>query len=295
MCLKYPWRYRTCFLTNTLEFAMDSPIPRSYLFVPGNRPERFSKACSAGADAVIIDLEDAVPAAEKGPARSDIAAWLSASQPVLIRINSADSQWFHDDLELCKMPGVAGIILPKAERLDDILQVRSVGDSITVLPLIETARGFANAGELAHAPGVQRLLFGSIDFQLDLGINGDDEELLYFRSQLVLLSRLAGLQAPVDGVTTAIDDAGQLRAETLRARRLGFGGKLCIHPKQVGPVNQHFSPSEDEIAWAKRVLDAAAAANGAAVALDGKMIDRPVILKAQEIADEAARRTTSRG
>jgi citrate lyase subunit beta/citryl-CoA lyase len=274
---------------------MDSPIPRSYLFVPGNRPERFSKACSAGADAVIIDLEDAVPAAEKGPARSDIAAWLSASQPVLIRINSADSQWFHDDLELCKMPGVAGIVLPKAERLDDILQVRSVGDSIIVLPLIETARGFANAGELAHAPGVQRLLFGSIDFQLDLGINGDDEELLYFRSQLVLLSRLAGLQAPVDGVTTAIDDAGQLRAETLRARRLGFGGKLCIHPKQVGPVNQHFSPSEDEIAWAKRVLDAAAAANGAAVALDGKMIDRPVILKAQEIADEAARRTTSRG
>lgn len=286
---------------------MDSPIPRSYLFVPGNRPERFSKACSAGADAVIIDLEDAVPAAEKAPARSDIAAWLSVSQPVLqpasqpvsqpvlIRINSSDSRWFNDDLELCKLPGVAGIVLPKAEQLDDILQARSVGDSIAVLPLIETARGFANAGELARAPGVQRLMFGSIDFQLDLGINGDDDELLYFRSQLVLLSRLAGLQAPVDGVTTAIDDAGQLRAETLRARRLGFGGKLCIHPKQVGPVNQHFSPTEDEIAWAKRVLDAAAAANGAAVALDGKMIDRPVILKAREIAGEAARRAPSGG
>lgn len=286
---------------------MDSPIPRSYLFVPGNRPERFSKACSAGADAVIIDLEDAVPATEKAPARSDIAAWLSASQPVsqpvsqpisqpvLIRINSSDSRWFNDDLELCKLPGVAGIVLPKAEQLDDILQARSVGDSIAVLPLIETARGFANAGELARAPGVQRLMFGSIDFQLDLGINGDDDELLYFRSQLVLLSRLAGLQAPVDGVTTAIDDAGQLRAETLRARRLGFGGKLCIHPKQVGPVNQHFSPTEDEIAWAKRVLHAAAAANGAAVALDGKMIDRPVILKAREIAGEAARRAPSGG
>jgi citrate lyase subunit beta/citryl-CoA lyase len=267
-------------------------IPRSYLFVPGNRPERFSKACSAGADAVIVDLEDAVPAAEKNAARMAVAAWLSPQQPVVIRINSADTEWFRDDLELCRMPGVCGVVLPKAERVDDIRAIESGGAS-AVLPLIETAAGFANAGVLAKAPNVQRLLFGSIDFQLDLGIRGDDDELLYFRSQLVLLSRLAGIQAPVDGVTTAIDDAEQLRADTLRARSLGFGAKLCIHPKQVAPVNRHFSPSEEEIAWARRVLEAAARSEGAAVAIDGKMIDRPVILKAQEIAREAERRASS--
>jgi citrate lyase subunit beta/citryl-CoA lyase len=262
-------------------------VPRSYLFVPGNRPERFSKACLAGADAVIIDLEDAVPPSEKSAARSSVAAWVSPAQPVLIRINSADTEWFHDDLELGKLPGVCGIVLPKAERVEDLLLA---GKSTTVIPLIETAAGFANAGELARTPRVQRLMFGSIDFQLDLGIEGEEDALLYFRSKLVLLSRLAAIMAPVDGVTTAIDDTEQLRADTLRARRLGFGGKLCIHPKQVGPVNQYFSPGEDEIAWSKRVLAAAASAGGAAIAVDGKMVDRPIILKAEAIAAEALRR-----
>jgi citrate lyase subunit beta / citryl-CoA lyase len=125
---------------------------------------------------------------------------------------------------------------------------------------------------------------------MDLGIDGEGEELLYFRSQLVLVSRLAGIQPPVDGPCTALDDAAQLSADTLRARRLGFGGKLCIHPKQVAPVNAAFAPSPEELAWAKRVLAAAAASDGAAVALDGKMVDRPVILKAEQIVRESARR-----
>jgi citrate lyase subunit beta/citryl-CoA lyase len=271
---------------------MALPVARSYLFVPGNRPERFSKACSTGADAVIVDLEDAVPAAEKNAARSAVAAWLSPQQPVVVRINSVDTEWFRDDLELCRLPGVCGVVLPKAERVDDIRAIESAGGTAPVLPLIETAAGFANAGVLAKLPQVQRLLFGTIDFQLDLGIRGDDDELLYFRSKLVLLSRLAGIQAPVDGVTTAIDDPEQLRADTLRARRLGFGAKLCIHPKQVVPVNRHFSPSEEETAWARRVLEAAARAEGAAVAVDGKMVDRPVILKAQEIVQESERRAS---
>jgi citrate lyase subunit beta/citryl-CoA lyase len=272
---------------------MTVPNTRSYLFVPGNRPERFSKACAAGADAVIVDLEDAVPPNEKEAARSAVAAWLSPAQPVLLRINSADTDWFRKDLELCAMPGVAGVVLPKAEREDDIALINAVCATPHVFPLIETAAGFANAGVLAKAQNVQRLMFGSIDFQLDLGISGDEQELLYFRSQLVLLSRLAGIQPPVDGVTTAIDDAEQLRQDTQRARRLGFGAKLCIHPKQVSAVNLHFSPTEEEIAWARRVLAAAASANGAAVALDGKMIDRPVILKAEEIARDAERRRLS--
>jgi citrate lyase subunit beta / citryl-CoA lyase len=269
-----------------------SLVARSYLFVPGNRPERFAKACAAGADAVIVDLEDAVPPAEKAAARAAVAAWLAPERPVLIRINSAASEWFNDDLALCGEPGVAGVVFPKAERGEHLAQICArAGADTPVLPLIETAQGFCNALALAEANGVQRLLFGSIDFQVDLGIDGDAEELLYFRSQLVLLSRLAGIQAPVDGVTTDIDDSERLRAESLRARRMGFGGKLCIHPKQIAHVNACFDPSTDEIAWARRVVRAAQAAGGAAVAVDGKMIDRPVLLKAQAILREAQRKS----
>jgi citrate lyase subunit beta/citryl-CoA lyase len=154
-----------------------------------------------------------------------------------------------------------------------------------ILPLIETAQGFAGAQALARVEGVQRLVFGSIDFQLDLAIPGDDDALLFFRSQLVLVSRLANVAAPVDGVTTALDDETELERAAQRARRLGFGAKLCIHPRQVDVVNRCFAPGEDEIVWARRVLDAAARAGGAAVALDGRMIDRPVILRAQAIVD----------
>lgn len=268
---------------------MQSSIARSYLFVPGNRPERFAKACASGADAVIVDLEDAVAPADKDAARATVAAWLSPEHPVLLRINGADTPWFKDDLALCGVPGIAAVVLPKAEHADQIALVSAAASGIPVLPLIETAQGFWNALSLAQARPVQRLIFGAIDFQLDMGIDGDDLELFYFRSQLVLLSRIAGILAPVDGVTTAIDDAALIEMETQRARRLGFRGKLCIHPKQVGLVNRCFSPSEESIAWAKRVLAEAEAAQGAAVALDGKMIDLPVIRKAQEIADEAAR------
>ncbi|MEJ7667413.1 MAG: CoA ester lyase [Casimicrobiaceae bacterium] len=267
---------------------MHARPPRSYLFAPGHRPDRFAKACAAGADAVLIDLEDAVPASEKVGARAALAAWLSPAQPVFVRINGVDTDWFRDDLALCSAAGIAGIVVPKAERADDILTVAAhSGATTAILPLIETARGFANALTLAQAPPVRRLLFGNMDFGVDLGISGDDEELLYFRSQLVLVSRLAGIAAPVDGVTTAIDDPAGLRADTLRARRLGFGGKLCIHPKQVGPVNECFRPSAADVLWAKRVLEAASAANYAAVALDGKMIDRPVILRARAIVNES--------
>ena len=266
---------------------MPARIARSYLFVPGNRPERFDKACAAGADAIIVDLEDAVPPAEKAAARAAVARWMSPAQPVLVRINAAGTEWFAADLELCRSPGVAGVMLPKAERIEDVLAVARAAGDRTVLPLIETAVGFQHAQVIAKTQGVQRLAFGSIDFQLDLGIDGEGEELLHFRSHLVLVSRIAGVQPPVDGVSTALDDPERLRADTLRARRLGFGAKLCIHPKQVAIVNACFRPSADEIAWARRVLEAAGAAHGAAVAVDGKMVDLPVIRKAQEIVASA--------
>jgi len=252
--------------------------PRSYLFVPGNRPDRFPKALASGADAVIIDLEDAVPPAERITARRAVRAFISPDHPVFIRVNGATTEWFRDDIALASLPGVAGSVLPKAERAEDIAQIGG-----TVLAIIETARGFANASAIAQSRNVARLMFGSIDFQLDLGIHGEGEELLYFRSQLVLISRLAGLPAPVDGVTTAFDTPHLVQSDAMRARRLGFGGKLCIHPKQIATVNNCFGPTAEEYAWAKRVVEAVAKTGGEAISLDGEMIDRPVIARAQAI------------
>ena len=143
---------------------------------------------------------------------------------------------------------------------------------------------------LISAAGVQRLAFGSIDFQLDTGISGDGDELLLFRSQMVLMSRVAGLAPPVDGVSTSISDAQAVMDEAQRARRLGFGAKLCIHPAQVDAVNRSFSPSPADIEWAQRVLAAAASAtstSGSAFAVDGKMVDKPVILRAEAILRQA--------
>jgi citrate lyase subunit beta/citryl-CoA lyase len=158
-----------------------------------------------------------------------------------------------------------------------------------ILPLIETPRGYASVAALCETEHVQRVVFGTIDFQLAMGISGENDELLYFRSGLVLASRVACIQSPVDGVSVEIDDAARVRQDTLRGKRLGFGAKLCIHPKQVALVADVFRPTGDEIDWAHRIVAAAKAANGAAVAVDGKMVDRPVILKAEEIVREAMR------
>jgi citrate lyase subunit beta / citryl-CoA lyase len=263
---------------------MHSFNPRSYLFVPGNRPDRFAKACAAGADAVVLDLEDSVAPADKEKARSAVAEWLTAAQPVMVRVNTSDSAWFRDDLSLGGRPGIAGVLLPKAERVEEIrLVTEKFGPGTPILPQIETARGFRNAPALAGAAQVRHLLFGSIDFQLDLGMTADEEELLHFRSQIVLDSRLAGIEPPVDGVTTDIYDTERVRADTLRARRLGFSGKMCIHPKQVPVVNECFAPTAEEEAWARRVVEASAGAPGAAISVDGKMVDRPVLARAEVI------------
>ncbi len=256
----------------------------SYLFVPGNRPERFAKAWDSGAHAVIVDLEDAVAPQDKSAARDACAAALSGQRPVIVRINGADTEWFRDDVEMSRAVGVAAVMVPKAERVEELAWVTSrVGAAVPLLPLIETAQGIWNVIDIARHPDVQRLAFGAIDFQVDLGIDGDGDELLHFRSQMVLASRVAGIMPPVDGVTTALDDQECLQADTIRARRLGFGGQLCIHPRQVALVNACFRPGDEEANWARRVLQLAASANGAAVSVDGKMVDKPVILRAQAI------------
>ena len=257
--------------------------PRSYLFVPGNRPERFDKALASGADAVIVDLEDAVPPEQKDAARTTVAGWLNAARPVVLRINATDTPWFAADVGLCQRPGVAAVMLAKSERAAD---VALLGAAVPVIPLIESAAGFEHLRAIAAAPGVQRLAFGAIDFQLDLNMRATFGELLHFRSELVLASRLARIAAPIDSPSTSIDDMAEVEADAQAGRRLGFGAKLCIHPRQLAAVNRSFSPSAGEIAWAERVLAAAAASQGAAVALDGKMIDKPVILRAQGILAE---------
>lgn len=258
---------------------------RSYLFVPGNRPDRYAKACASAAHAVIVDLEDAVAPGEKAHAREALAQWLAPQRRVLVRVNAPGSEWFADDLRLCAHPAVRGVVLPKVERAEEVDAVTEGSGARPVFPLIESARGLWNALAIAQVRNVQALLFGALDFQADVGATDDD--LVHARSQLVLVARVAGITPPVDGVTQAIADQAALRRDCARARALGFGGKLCIHPGQVDVVNQCFAPSADELAWARRVVDAFEASSGNAASLEGRMIDRPVLLKAQAILAEA--------
>jgi citrate lyase subunit beta/citryl-CoA lyase len=273
-----------------------SPFIHSYLFVPGNRPDRFAKACSAGAHAVIIDLEDSVAPADKSVARDALANWLDSEEalankvPILVRVNCVNSGCFGDDLQACRRPGVAGIVVPKAERVND---VSAASTGAPVYPLIETMLGFSRITELAAAPRVSRLLFGTLDFKLDMGIDGDRDELLFFRSKIVLASRMAGLHAPVDGVSTEIDDDEKVEDDSNYARRIGFGGKLCIHPNQVPFVNRSFEPSPQKIEWANKIIHAAAAVGGGAIAVDGKLVDRPMLVMAQRIIEETLRKANT--
>lgn len=259
--------------------------PRSYLFVPGDRPERFDAGWASSADAVILDLEDAVAPDNKAIAREAVARWLSPDRPVWIRMNAVETEWFRHDLSLLRETvGIAGVVCSKAETLPAALLDVTASRRIAIMALIETAAGIHRVNELAATPGVSRLAFGSIDFQVDMGIEDDDQALLLHRSQLVLASRLASLPPPADGVTVAISDLDAVRSDTLRSRRLGFGAKLSIHPRQIETIHEVLSPSEEERDWAQRVVSAMEASSGAAVKVDGRMVDRPVLLRAQRIA-----------
>ncbi|WMY11030.1 HpcH/HpaI aldolase/citrate lyase family protein [Paraburkholderia phenoliruptrix] len=260
-------------------------LPRSYLFVPGNRPDRFSKAFASGADAVILDLEDAVPISEKAEARQEVQRWVRSSGKAYVRVNAAGTQWHDDDVHaLASLDGIQGVVLPKAEHPAALrsLAAKLLPTSV-LLPLIESAIGFGNLDAICAVPKVQRLMFGTLDFQVDMQMEGTGFELLYFRSQLALASRIACIGTPVDGVTTAIRDARRIRHDTTCARNLGFGGKLCIHPEQIASVHVAFSYSQSEIDWAHRVMDAVNTNAGAATSIDGKMVDAPVIQKAKYI------------
>ncbi len=255
----------------------------SYLFVPGDRPERFDKAIKSGAHAVVIDLEDAVQPERKDAARANIAVWLENGGKAVIRINGADTPWYEDDIALLAHPGIRAVMLPKAEDPASLAAfISALPASLPVIALIETARGLWDIEKIVAIKGIKQLGFGSVDFQLDTGIEDENEGLLYARSQIVLASAMAGLAPPLDGVSVDIEDVAGLERDTARAKGLGFGGKLCIHPRQVEAVNQGFAPTAEAIAWAERIMSVADNTDiQGAIRLDGKMIDRPVIERAR--------------
>lgn len=255
---------------------------RSYLFVPGHRPERFAKAQASGADVVIIDLEDAVADADKGLAREHVRTAVKEGARICLRINAYGTPWFADDLALLAAIDVESVMLPKAENQEPFLALRGVTQA-PILALVETALGVHQALDVARSPGVQRIAFGSVDFQLDIGCNSSNEALLYARSQIVIASRVARIEGPIDGVSVDIDDQEAINHEAEYGKALGFVGKMCIHPRQVPVVNQIFSPSEREIVWATEVIQAFERSNEGVVQVRGEMIDLPVVLKARKI------------
>ena len=259
-----------------------------FLFVPGTRPERFQKALASGADAVILDLEDAVPVAEKELARNAIrSAWPSFSKEqkgrLVIRSNSPGSQFYSADLILAQELDITSILIPKSESLDQMNGAALLLPNTAIIPMIETALGLDHLSEIANSNQVIRLALGNIDLQVDLGMacDADETELQTARFQIVLASRLAAIAPPIDGVTQSTDNIEQITHDAKRAKRMGFGAKLCIHPKQVAIVQAAFMPSQEDLVWAKRVIEADKASKGGAVKLDGRMIDRPVVVLAQ--------------
>ncbi len=272
---------------------MNTVAARTLLFVPGSRPERIAKALASGADAVVVDFEDAVEEPLKAAARDDLGRFLAANPEanVLVRVNASGHSQHAADLAFCRaQPGVSGVLLPKAENAVQVAAVAASGKP--VWPIIETARGLLALGEIAAAPGVRRLSFGALDLGLDLGLRqgtpAAESALDQVRFALLLHSRANGLEAPLDSVFPAIDDTDGLRQFIGRARDLGFGGALCIHPRQVPVIHQALAPAAEELDWAERVVDAAR--DGlAAFQLDGQMVDAPVIERARRLLASVSR------
>jgi citrate lyase subunit beta/citryl-CoA lyase len=264
----------------------DSRQPASYLFVPGNRPDRFAKAVASGADTIIIDLEDAVGPDDKDIARAAAVDWFLQGGAGVLRINGADTPWFGEDIAALAACPEAVAMVPKA----NVAALSEVSRHLPGRPLIallESVEGLVQIHDLAAAPGVCRIAFGNLDFGLDARIPGTGASLDPVRLQIAIASRHAGLPPPIYGVTVDLEDAATLAADVARARDLGFTAKLCLHPRQVAAVNSGFAPTPAEIDRARRVVMAARSAKGGVVQLDGRMIDRPVVERARALLDGA--------
>jgi citrate lyase subunit beta/citryl-CoA lyase len=292
---------------------MTQPVPsilRTFLFAPGNHPRRVEKALALGADAVILDLEDAVAMAEKASTRKTVLEALSRPRKCkgYVRVNALSTPWCLGDLMELVRPGVEGIVLPKVESASDLRTAdwlignleRERGlppGAIDLMPVIETAAGFAHLDHildlraLTEHPGgrrVKRLSFGAGDFTNDVGMTWTpgEEELAGLRIHLIVASRAAGLEPPIDTVWIHLKDADAMRRSVERSLRMGFQGRLCTHPDQVSVVNEIFTPSAAEIERAERVVDAfrqAEAAGLAAIQVDGVFVDYPIVHRAQRI------------
>lgn len=275
---------------------------RSFLFVPGNHPRKMAKVFGAGADAVIIDLEDAVAIAEK-PATRQVA--IDALQPRraclgYVRVNAPGTGFCRKDLAAVIGPRIDGIVLPKVESPQILQQIdlligeheKNLGlpeGGIDLMPIIETARGVENANAIASASDrVRRLSFGAGDYTLDLDYRWDSDEavLAYARARLSHASRIGQLEPPIDTVVLQIRDDQRFTASAERGRAFGFGGKLCIHPAQVPLTHAVFTPGDDEIAHARAIVEAfekAESEGSASIQLDGYFIDYPIVDKARRV------------
>lgn len=287
-------------------------ILRSVLFAPGNHPRKVEKVATFGADAVILDLEDAVADAEKAATRPVIRAALGRMPPGTlryVRVNSLETGLTFDDLEGVVCPDLDGIMLPKVEgpetlatveaKLAELERASGVGvGRIDLLPLVETARGVLNAPAIAEGAGrVRRLGFGAGDFRRDVAVSisgplwqPDGLELLFARSQLVLASRAGGLEPPLDTVWLDIRDNAGLEEDARAALRLGFGGKAAIYPGQLEVIHRVFTPSAEEIDYARRIVEAferAEAEGSASITVDDRLVDYPIAIKARWVLQRA--------
>ncbi len=269
---------------------MELPHLRSLLFAPGSDARKLEKAFGSAADGVVCDLEDAVAPPDKERAREVTAAALAAAsgQARFVRINAAGTAWFEDDLALTATLPLDGIVLPKASPES----VDSLGpDGPPVVAIVETALGLRQAFEIASKPRVAALILGSVDLGAEVGLEtrADGQEILYARSKVTFDSTAAGLRGPIDVVHLDFEDSAGLEEQCRLARALGFRGKACIHPAQLETINAVFAPSEGEIAWAQSVVDAFEGQSGGVLAVNGTMVDKPVVDRARRVLREAGR------
>ena len=289
------------------------PVYRSFLFAPGNHQRRVEKALSLDADAVILDLEDACPIAEKVATRAVVVAACQRPRTGLgyVRVNATTTEFGYGDIVAVVQRGVDGIILPKVETVDEIRAVDWVianlekerelpPGGLDVIPIVETGKGMANIRAITSAgTRVKRIAFGAGDFTLDMSIEWSrtEAELLLYRSECVLASRAAEIEAPIDTVWVDLKDPEGFIASTRHIKGLGFQGKMCIHPEQVPVANEILSPSAAEIEWSRKVVrafEAAEKAGSASIQLEGKFIDYPIVFRARRVL-ETTQRIAGRG
>jgi len=261
---------------------------RTLLSVPGHRPDRFGKAAASGADAVMLDLEDAVGPELKPQARANVDRWLGEGGAGLVRINDSSTPWYEEDVAMLAGHR-APVLLPKASDSGQVARLLDrLAPGADVMVLLETGAGILDAREICSVPGVARAMFGNVDLATEMGINHADRTALApARAQVVLASSAARLAPPMDGLTTAVRDEQELRRDVGHAAALGFTGKLCIHPCQVPVVNEIYAPTASELRWAREVV--ASAGNGSVTVVDGQLVAKPVVEQARRILAGQAR------